>query len=147
MKIYISSSWKNRDRVRIMAQTLENLGQIVFDFTNEKKRKYPICPPEKYPEQFDPEKHIYSEYILNGDWLSVVNENRYEIEHCDLIILMLPCGIDATADWAYGVGCGKPSLICGNPPKGERSPVHLWANKIFNTDEELIKYLKKIGIN
>jgi len=137
VKIYISSSWKNRKTVRALASQLKDAGHSVFDFTDQKNRIAKICPPEKFPEQFNPEKHSYREYLDRPEWRSVVNENQYAVECCDLVVLLLPCGIDATADWAYGVGCGKRSIIVGSPVAGERSPVHLWADHMVDTIDEV----------
>jgi hypothetical protein len=61
--LYISSSWKQRERVRNLAIQLRNVGLTVYDFTDPACRDTPEVPPEKYPEQFDPEKHIYREYL------------------------------------------------------------------------------------
>ncbi|MHB8065394.1 MAG: hypothetical protein ACYDG2_22740 [Ruminiclostridium sp.] len=142
MKIYISASWKNRLRVRKLAETLRANNHEVFDFTDPQNRKTDEMPPESVPEQFDPVRHIYSRYLDRKEWREVVNENREEIRKADLVILLLPCGIDATADWALGVGMGKHSIIVGHPNKGERSEVHLWADEILNSKEDIIPWLK-----
>lgn len=138
MNIYISSSWKNRDEVRRMALKLRELGHTVYDFTDPNCRNSPEIPPEKYPELFDPDKHVYKEYIRNQEYINAVNGNKEAIAVADMIILLLPCGIDSHADWALGVGMGKMSMIVGHPAKGERSPVHNWACDIFETFDELL---------
>lgn len=142
MKIYISATWKNRLSVRKLAETLRLHGHEVFDFTDPDSRKTHEVPPEMFPEKFDPSKHIYKEYIDRNEWRNVVNENREAIKWADLIILLLPCGIDATADWALGVGMGKCSIIVGHPNSGERSEVHLWADDILNSVDDILPWLK-----
>ena len=144
MKIYISSSWKNRDHVRSAASILRKFGHEVYDFTDANCRKTPEIPPEKFPEQFDPEKHFYSEYLSRPEWRNAVEENKKAIEWCDVVLLLLPCGIDATADWAYGVGLGKKSCVVGHPKKGERSPVHLWADEIFGGFADALHWIDSI---
>lgn len=141
MKIYIASSWKNRLQVRNIAIILRGSGHKVYDFTDPSCRKH-LIPPEKYPEQFDPSQHLYSVYINKGDWREAVAENRAAIEWCDCILLILPCGIDSHADWALGVGMGKKSVIVGHPRKGERSPVHLWADAILDSEIPLLDWLR-----
>lgn len=143
MNIYISSSWKNRDRVRALAIYLRNLGNEVYDFTDPNCRKTPEIPPEKYPDEFDPELHLYSEYINKPEWKQAVMENKKAIEKADFIILLLPCGSDSHADWALGVGMDKWSVVVGQPRKGERSPVHHWANKIFDNETDFINWFKE----
>lgn len=142
MKIYISASWKNRTLVRSLANNLRLHDHEVFDFTDPICRKTYEAPPEMFPEQFDPSIHNYSDYINRAEWKAAVNENREAIAWADLIILLLPCGIDATADWALGVGMGKRSIIIGHPPKGERSEVHLWADAILDNTDDIIPWLK-----
>lgn len=143
--IYISSSWKNRERVRAIAIELRTKGYEVYDFTDPKCRKVPEIPPEKFPEEYDPEKHVYSNYINQPEWRLAVTENKKAIEWADLIILLLPCGNDSHADWALGVGMGKKSIVVGSPRKGERSPVHMWADIILNNETELYTCLTSYG--
>lgn len=138
MKIYISSSWKNRTQVRELAEKLRYYGHEVYDFTDPACRKAPEIPPEKYPEEFDPEKHVYREYINKPEWRAAVMSNKDAIEWAEMIILLLPCGIDSHADWALGVGMGLTTIIIGHPKKGERSPVHLWADFMFETESEAL---------
>lgn len=142
MKIYISASWKKRVLVRELAETLRAHDHAVFDFTDPECRESDETPPEMFPEQFDPLKHFYRQYIHRNEWLNAVNENREAIQWADLIILLLPCGHDATADWALGVGMGKRSIIVGHPAKGDYSKVHLLADAILNHVEDIIPWLE-----
>ncbi|ATW26955.1 hypothetical protein [Candidatus Formimonas warabiya] len=142
MRIYISASWKKRVLVRELAETLRAHNHEVFDFTDPECRRNHETPPEMFPEQFDPVKHIYSQYLNRKEWRNAVNENREAIKWADLIILLLPCGIDATADWALGIGMGKHSIIVGYPDKGDRSEVHLWADALLNSVEEVVPWLE-----
>lgn len=141
MKIYISSSWKNRDDVRSLAVKLRSYGHEVYDFTDSGCRTTPEIPPEKFPEQFDPSKHVYSAYLDRAEWRNAVTENKRAIARSDLIILLLPCGVDSTADWAYGLGLGKKSCVVGHPKAGERSPVHLWADAMFPDAEDAVRWV------
>jgi len=143
LNIYISSSWKNRERVRDLADRLSQNGHNVYDFTNPKCRKTPEIPPERFPEQFDPDIHIYSQYIGRPEWKAAIDENRRAIEQADLIILLLPCGNDAHADWALGVGMGKHSIVVGHPCKGDRSPVHMWADAILDSPDDVAGYINR----
>lgn len=141
MNIYISSSWKNREKVREIATDLTKMGHEVYDFTNPDCRKTPEIPPEKYPEEFDPAIHNYREYIQKDVWRAAVLGNKAAIENADFIVLLLPCGNDSHADWAYGVGLGKRSVVIGSPRKGERSPVHMWADAILDNEKQLYEYI------
>lgn len=48
MNIYLSSSWKNRDKVREIAIDLRKHGYEVYDFTDPNCRKTEEIPPEKF---------------------------------------------------------------------------------------------------
>lgn len=116
--IFIASSWKQRERVRRFAHRLRSLDYGVYDFTDPRCRKCVEMPPEKFPEKFDPEKHDYWKYINKPEAVEAVAENRRMINCCTMLVMLLPCGVDATADWAYAVGRGKKTFIIGHPPKG-----------------------------
>lgn len=143
MKAVICSSWKIRDRVRKLAEGLRALGYEVYDFTDPKCRETQEIPPERFPNQFDPEIHRYNEYICQPEWKAAVNENKKHIDEADLVILLLPCGNDAHADWAYGIGKGIRNVVIGHPNKGERSPVHNWAQRIFDNEEQFLTWFQK----
>lgn len=124
-----------------MANALKEMGNDVYDFTDQACRKTPEIPPERFPEEYDPSTMVYSEYIQRPEWRAAVTENRQAIAWADLIILLLPCGNDAHADWALGVGMGKRSVVVGSPRRGERSPVHMWADAILDDEKQLYQYL------
>jgi len=143
--IYISSSWKNRARVRDFAEKLRALGIDVYDFTDPSCRDTPEIPPETFPEEFDPEKHDYETYLRAApEWKSAVFCNRRALERCSGVVLLLPCGLDAHSDWAFAHGRGKPSCIVGAPKAGDRIPTHLWADAFAKTDAEGIAWCKRL---
>lgn len=142
MNIYISSSWKNRDRVRALAISLRENGHQVYDFTDPDSRKMPEIPPEKFPDAFDPEKHLYREYLNVPEWKAAVQCNREALDRCDAVVLLLPCGNDAHADWAYAVGKGKWTAVVGQPRKGERTPSHWWTDAFLDSDLEVAGWLE-----
>jgi hypothetical protein len=142
LKIYLSSSWKLREQVRKLAIRLRNAGCEVHDFTDPACRKSPEIPPEMYPEVFDPEKHNYFDYLnQNPNWRAAVTDNQRALRWCDVVVLMLPCGNDAHADWAFAIGAGKKTCVLGHPWKGDRIPSHLWADAFFKTEEEVVAWL------
>ena len=144
MNIYISASWKKRKQVRELAILLRSKGHVVFDFTDPANRKMPEAPPEDFPEQFDPARHVYRIFLDREVWRDAVNENKEAIQNADLIILLLPCGIDATADWALGVGLGKRTVVVGQPLAGVSSEVHLWADAMLDSAEEILPWLENV---
>lgn len=147
MNIVIAASWKQRDHVRTLANQIRNFGHVVYDFTDPTCRKTKELSPETYPERFDSNRHDYWEYLNKyPEYKLAVNENKEHVLNCDIVVLLLPCGIDATADWAVGVGSGKFTIIVGSPNTGERSPVHLWTNLYCKDDETLLRFLSGLYV-
>jgi hypothetical protein len=147
MNVYLSSSWKNREAVRKLAILLRSIGHQVYDFTDPACRKTEEIPPERFPEQFDPDRHLYCEYIQsNAYWRAAVFANRDALRRCDAVVLMLPCGNDGHSDWAFAVGLGKRTCVIGSPKAGERTPTHLWADAILQDDPLLVaEWLGRVG--
>jgi hypothetical protein len=147
MNTYISSSWKMREDVRALAVDLRGRGHEVYDFTDPKSRDGSIeIPPEKFPDEFDPTKHRYAEYIQAvPEWKDAVMGNQAALDRCDLVILLLPCGNDAHADAFYALGAGKRLIVCGQPRKGERTPTHLWAEAIIDHWGLVGSYLTEVA--
>ena len=147
MNVYISSSWKQREQVRALAVELRADGHEVYDFTDPACRNTPEIPPERFPEQFDPERHIYRDYIQSvPEWRDAVVCNRHALGWADVVVLLLPCGNDAHADWAYGVGVGKRSVVVGAPRAGDRTPTHMWADAILDHTTDVARWLKRIEV-
>jgi len=145
-RVYISSSWKNRDRVRALAETLRSAGHEVFDFTNPAHRQTPEIPPERFPEQFDPERHVYRAYLdAVPEWRAAVEENRRALERTDAVVLVLPCGMDAHADAFYALGRGAHLAVLGAPRAGERCPTHLWAGALLDADGDVLPWLLSLS--
>lgn len=144
-KIYISSSWKQRERVRALALVLRADGHEVYDFTDPACRRAPEIPPEAFPEQFDPQKHVYRDYLNSQPhWRGAVFGNREALKWCDAVVLLLPCGNDAHADWALAVGMGKHSCVVGHPVAGDRTPSHLWADALLDHDAQARGWLAEV---
>ena len=129
-----------------MAHRLRADGHKVFDFTDPSNRKVAECPPELQQEPFDPEIHSsHSEYMKTNAaqfMYGRVMNNQEAIRWCDLVILLLPCGSDAHADWGFGVGLGKSSIIVGKPRKGEQSYTQMWADKFIDNVDDVYEFIK-----
>lgn len=141
--IYISASWKQRDRVRALANRLRGEGHEVYDFTDPACRNTPEIPPERFPEQFDPERHNYREYLTAvPEWRAAIECNRAALMRCSAVVLLLPAGADSHADWAFAVGRGVASAVVGGPRAGERTPSHMWADALLDTDDAAVAWCR-----
>ena len=129
--------------MRALAILLREHGHIVYDFTDPTCRNTPEIPPERFPDQFDPARGSYSQYITSvPEWRQAVECNRVALDRADVVVLLLPCGNDAHADWAYAVGRGKRSCVVGSPTNGDRTPTHMWADAILDTPAEVPRWLR-----
>jgi len=128
-----------------MATKLRLDGHKVYDFTDRECRKTPEFPHDKRPESFDAKKHkSYRLHLESAPQLyAAVMNNQEAIRWCDLVILLLPCGNEAHADWGYGVGLGKASIITGHPREGDYSATHLWADKIIDDPEDVYAFIRE----
>lgn len=84
----------------------------VYDFTDPACRKAPEIPPEAFPEQFDPDKHVYGDYLQTvPHWRQAVYGNLEALRRCDLCLLLLPCGAKSgtrySSNTCRGAACGK----------------------------------------
>lgn len=147
MRVYLSASWKQRERVRALAEALRGEGHEVYDFTDPRCRKTPEIPPESFPLQFDPERETYREYITGNPYYKAAVHSNYEaIEWCDVVLLLLPAGCDSHADWALGVGMRKKSAVVGQPKTGDRTPSHLWCDQFLDRDEDVSGWLETLEL-
>lgn len=147
MRVYLSASWKQRERVRALAEALRDEGHEVYDFTDPRCRKTPEIPPEAFPLQFDPERETYREYITGNPYYKAAVHSNYEaIEWCDVVLLLLPAGCDSHADWALGVGMRKKSAVVGQPKAGDRTPSHLWCDQFLDRDEDVSGWLETLEL-
>ena len=143
MNIYIAASWSQRDRVRSMAVKLREYGASVYDFTDAACRDVPEIPPERFPEQYDPLVSSYKDYITAvPEWKQAVECNRTALESASHVVMLLPCGNDSHADAYYALGRGAELVVVGQPRKGERTPSHLWADKILESDVDALLYVR-----
>jgi hypothetical protein len=67
----------------------------------------------------------------------IFNCNRRALNNSSMVVLLLPCGLDSHADWAYAVGKGKYTAVVGSPKAGERTPSHMWCDEMLDSDDDI----------
>lgn len=138
MRIYIASSWKMANSVRVIANALRGEGHKVFDFTD----------PELRDDGLD--KFCFNASDWSGkpleeiDWIEFLHydatkrafaSDKAGIDWADAVLMILPCGRSAHMEAGYAVGCGKRLFIIGELPKGEFDTMHLFANAHYRVDQ------------
>jgi nucleoside 2-deoxyribosyltransferase len=117
MKIYIASSWKNKENVQIMAKYLRGYGCTVDDFTDDSQGRF-IFSLEDLENILDTDRVQPSSYY--GRVIKAMNhemsqrafqQDKKMIEWADVLILLLPCGKSAHMELGYAKGIGKKIII------------------------------------
>ena len=145
-KIYLASSWKNKDTLLDLADRLRQMGHEVFLFCQESPR----------PEGLD--VFIFDYRMLpSGAWnfvdfieqeptIRAYKSDKAGLDWCDTVVLVLPSGRSSHLELGYARGQEKDCFIIGELPDGEFETMYLFANKgcyswgtDFNRFEEAIK--------
>lgn len=135
MKIYLSSSWRNCDRIRALAAQLRTLGHTVFDFTSRSNS----VPRDSLPPFTDQPYVAYIDQIaplINDQIITDIEE----IEDCDLFVLLLPCGSDSHFEMGYAHKLERLILVVGQPKPDQFVGMHLCAREILADDSQVLDF-------
>lgn len=138
MRIYIASSWKNKDEVKELARVLRIMGHQVYDFTD----------PEHYVPQIGHPGFAFSmDELLKAlgerkreelSWMELMeldaarkafDNDKAGLDWAELVLLVLPCGRSAHLEAGYAKGQGKKLLIYGSLPMGEFETMYHFADR------------------
>jgi nucleoside 2-deoxyribosyltransferase len=134
---FISSKWRNRDKVVELTEKLRALEFKVISFL-----EYPI---NKEVVTRDPEEAM-KEWESTPDWgknlrvRQVAEEDDRSIRKADSLILLLPAGVSAHLEAGYARGLGKECILIGKPEKTESG--YLRFKAIYETIDEFIDALR-----
>ena len=127
-KIYIASSWKNVDRVRMLAELLRSKGHQVFDFTDINNR------PEGTESFVFHASEWMGKPLKKIDWIEFLKcdatarackADKSGLDWSDTLILLLPSGRSAHIEAGYAKASGKTVLVYGDLPLGEFDAMYL----------------------
>lgn len=143
-KIYIASSWKNKDVVRSLANILRGDGHEVFDFTD------PNCHTVPGIEKYVFDGKAFAAYRgqdpATVDWIDFLTwdpskrayrSDKAGLDWADTVVLLLPSGRSSHLEAGYGVGQHKELYIFGNLPVGEFDAMYGFANGCFRSNQFL----------
>lgn len=152
MKIYIASSWKNADEVRILAYFLRDHGHEVFDFTDMDNRpdgldKF-VFGAKQWAEYSgkNPDEIEYKDFLTWEPTKRAFASDKAGIDWSEIVIMLLPCGRSSHLEAGYAVGSGKTLYILGDLPVGEFDAMYGFAKACFHDNEWhlLIDALKEV---
>jgi len=138
MKIYLASSWKNKEAVLEMATLLRDEGHVVDAFCEE-DRAVSFNWSDLF-ETMDKEGLDITEYgardVINH-WMvqDAFMYDKQQLDWCDAVVMLLPCGRSSHMEAGYAVGMGKKLYIVGGFEKGEFDVMYGFAEWMYYYDE------------
>ena len=151
-RIYIASSWKNRNRVRELALLLRNEGHEVFDFTDHEHRDDGldrfVFGAKEWAEHSgkDPDEIEYKDFLTWEPTQRAFASDKAGLDWANTVVMLLPCGRSSHLEAGYCAGQGKELFIFGDLPVGEFDAMYGFAKQCFWLSEEahLLKALKEV---
>jgi nucleoside 2-deoxyribosyltransferase len=135
---FISSKWRNKERVEKLIKELRNLGFEVISFF-----EYPINKEvvKKDPEEAMKKWEAMTDWERNERVKQISQEDKKSINRVDTLILLLPAGITSHLEAGYAKGLGKECILIGEPEKVESGYLMVF-DKTFKTIEAFLKFLE-----
>jgi len=144
-KIYLASSWKNKEIVRKLAEVLREQGHEVDDFTDDSPGRF-VFSWTKITE--DELKLNAKEFMQNEKAQRAFKEDKARIDWCNVLICILPCGLSAHMELGYAAGKGKKVILFapeGFEP-GKWEVMYGFANVMTISFFQLVNLLNTGGI-
>jgi len=141
-KIYLASSWKNRNIINMVAEELSNIGHEVDNFTDPSNGRFVFSWTE-----------LPQEILLNlnaktflKDWRTqkAFQQDKKKIDLADVVIMIMPCGRSSHLELGYAAGKGKKTIIYypNSFVNGEFETMYGFADLITNDIDNIIEELK-----
>jgi hypothetical protein len=143
-RIYIASSWKNKERVRELAAKLRGVGHEVFDFTDPENRVAGIDKFSFDAKQFaewsgkDPNAVDWLDFLTWKPSKRAFKVDKSGLDWADTVVLLLPSGRSSHLEAGYGVGQGKELFIFGHLPVGEFDAMYGFAKACYRGTEVIL---------
>lgn len=141
MKIYLASSWKNEQLVRVVQQILEQNGHEVDAFCDLSKDRF-VFHYSAIPnyQELDAIQFMHTPQVKK-----VFEEDKKWIDWADAVVMILPCGKSAHLEAGYAKGQGKKLYIFGRFIAGEFDAMYRFADGMFRLNEtkELLNVLNE----
>jgi len=142
LKIYLASSWKNEELVKIIAEVLRQRGHEVDCFCDESGGRYVF----RWTDHFEiiEDANVFS-FLTLPEAKKAFEEDKKWIDWSDAVVMIFPCGNSSHLEGGYAKGCGKKLYIWGNFPSGYFENMYGFADGIF--DEYHLKDLLEVLSN
>ncbi|MCH7759018.1 hypothetical protein IID20_01540 [Patescibacteria group bacterium] len=133
MKYFISSKWRNRDKVLELTKKLRNKGKFVYCFFESKANIYSTdMDPKKVMEEFEAiENWQNNKYIK-----AIFKDTVIKIKDSDVLVMLLPAGSSTHIEAGIAYGLEKKCIVIGK--KKETDSMYLIFNEFYNSIDEFI---------
>ncbi len=110
-RIYLASSWRNIERVKVAATYLRGNGFEVYDFTEADNQGAAFHWTDIDPEWKSWTPEAFREKLWHPIADRGFNRDFDELQRCDALVLLLPCNRSAHLELGYAIGAGKPTVV------------------------------------
>lgn len=133
MKIYLASSFRHVNEVRVLADKIRFYNHDVYCFCDEKETAFRLSTKirenDRY-QQFTPKSAL-----KNGDVFLLGLENWNKLVDADIVIVALPCGRSAHLEAGWAKGREKKVYVYGPMVVGEFDAMYVMVDGVFGDDE------------
>lgn len=138
LRVYVGGSMRN-PRVLEVARALREQGYDAFD---DWMSPGPAADDEwqKYEQQ---RGRSYKEALTGHHAKHVFALDKHHIDHCDVFVLVMPCGKSGHLELGYCAGKGKPCFILFESEPERFDIMPLFATDVFFSQEELLEALRE----
>ena len=107
MKIYLASSWRNKDQPD-MVKFLRELGYSVYDFKKD-GTNFHWSDIDLHWKSWRPVQ--YRDALLHSLAKKGFAEDMAALKWCDVCVLLQPAGKSASFEMGWAMGAGKPCIM------------------------------------
>lgn len=142
-RIYVASSWRNRDQPLIVEE-LRRRGHQVYDFRNPFHGNNGFAWSEIDPEWLAWHPRPFREALDHPIAVAGYNTDLDAMEWADTFVLALPCGRSAHIEAGWAIGAGKQTAILLHEEKFEPELMYRMADLIACSLDEVGDWLKTL---
>lgn len=138
MKIYLASSWKNEEIVKLWAELLRRYHHEVDAFCDNSNDRY-IFHFSEIGETWDLDA---INFMIDERSQKAFQEDKKWLNWCDCCLLILPAGKSSHLEAGYAKGQDKQLIIYQDEfPKGEFDVMYGFADLITDSRSAVIEFL------
>lgn len=133
MKIYVAGSFKHGELCREVGRLLRLAGHIVYVFCDLHETTYNVGIELRRSGTFET---LNPQNALQNAMVKKLYElNMAQLDTCDVVVVVLPCGRSAHLEAGYVKGKGKPVYVYGKMITGELDAMYGMVDGIYGEDE------------